>query len=179
MGYTHYWTFKQPKRGAAAKTEAAYQLAIKACQTLIRGYNAELKQLNAAHEARLSGFTAHTKIGQYGGLKFNGTGELSHEDFSAREHFKQNLESRPYSVQDGFNFCKTARKPYDKVVVACLIVLKHYLGAQIEVSSDGESSDWVAGLQLAQRLLKLKRLKVPDTITKSDSEPCEVCGRAA
>lgn len=153
MGYTHYWTFQQPKRGDAAKVEALYQKAVKDCAKIIRTY----------YEAfgGLSGYTAHTPIGTYGGILVNGKGDDAHEDFSLREHFKQNLEP------DNWNFCKTARKPYDVVVTACLIVLKHRLGDRIDVSSDGFQHDWEAGLDLAKRVLKLKTLTIPDTLYKS------------
>ena len=150
MGYTHYWEFKPPKKGQADKTEALYQSALKDCARIVKAYYA----VNGG----LSGFTAHTPIGKYGGLKVNGKGDEAHEDFSLREHFKQNLE------EDAWNFCKTARKPYDVVVVACLIVLKYRLGDRFEVSSDGYSDDWQDGLRLAKNILKLKGLNIPKTI---------------
>lgn len=154
MGYTHYWTFKKPNRGDAAKTEELYQKAVKECAKIIRTY----------YDANggLSGYTAHTPIGKYGGILVNGKGDDAHEDFVLREHFKQNFENT-----DGFDFCKTARKPYDVVVTACLIVLKHRLGDYIKVSSDGYQHEWEAGLELAKRVLKLKTLTIPDTLYSS------------
>jgi hypothetical protein len=150
MGYTHYWEFRIPKRTEINSVEANYQRAIKDCSKIVKTYY----QANGG----LSGFTAHTPIGQYGGLKVNGKGEEGHEDFTLREYFKQNLEG------DAFNFCKTAQKPYDVVVVACLIVLKARLGKHFEVSSDGYSKDWEEGLNLAQRILKVKTLRIPESI---------------
>jgi len=51
-----------------------------------------------------------------------------------------------------FEFCKTARKPYDLVVVAVLIALKkHFPNA--EVSSDGEQDDWENGIKFCQETL--------------------------
>lgn len=145
MGYTHYWTFKKPAKGQTAKIEAKYQLAIKQCNKIIKAYSAEF--------GGLSGYSAHAK--GYGGLHVNGSRENAHEDFSIREHFSQN---------DTGNFCKTAQKPYDVVVVACLIVLKHYLQDNIQVDSDGEKSDWIDGLNLATKVLKLKTLNIPVSI---------------
>jgi len=156
MGYTHYWTFKKPKRGDAEKTEKLYQRAIKDCAKIIKTY----------YDANggLSGYTAHTPIGTYGGILVNGAGDDAHEPFELREHFKQNFENK---FKEGFNFCKTARKPYDVVVTACLIVLKHRLGDYINVSSDGYQHEWEEGLELAKRVLKLKTLTIPDTLYKS------------
>lgn len=152
MGYTHYWTFQKPKRGQASQNEKNYQLAIRQCQRMIRALNAELKREDEKNPSRLSGYSVHTKVTQYGGLFFNGTAELGHEPFVLREHFSQN---------ESFNFCKTAQKPYDLAVTACLIVLKHYLGETIDVSSDGQGEDWTDGLTLAKRLTKIKGLVNP------------------
>lgn len=150
MGYTHYWTFTAPKRGEAVKIEKIYQKAIKECATIARTYY----KANGG----LSGFSAHTEPGKYGGLKINGKGDDMHEDFIMREHFKQNLEP------DNWHFCKTARKPYDVVVVACLIVLAHRLPKHFRVDSDGYTDDWAEGLKLARRVLKSKSLGIPYTI---------------
>lgn len=63
------------------------------------------------------------------GISFNGIGELSHESFGL------GIKS------SGFNFTKTARKPYDRHVLACLILAKEYFGDNIKVSSDGDNDD--------------------------------------
>lgn len=152
MGYTHYWSFKARPKGLAKQTEETYQLAVRQCQKLIRSYNKDLKAIDNKHPNRLSGFSAHTKRLEYNGLEVNGTQDLSHEKFYLREHYSQN---------ESFNFCKTASKPYDIVVVACLVILKHYLSELIEVSSDGESKDWSSGLMLAKQYTKIKSLVVP------------------
>lgn len=59
-------------------------------------------------------------------VQFNGIGEGSHESFILDVN------------SSGFNFTKTQLKPYDKHVEACLILVKHYFGDKIEVSSDGD-----------------------------------------
>lgn len=58
-------------------------------------------------------------------VRFNGKGDDAHETFS-------------FDDRDNFNFCKTARKPYDAAVSECLLLLNHYL--DIELSSDGWSN---------------------------------------
>lgn len=160
MGYTHYWTLKKAKRGQSAQLEKDYQRAILDCAKIVKAYY----KANGG----LSGYTAHTplpfSVGAYGGLEVNGKGDDAHEPFVLREHFSQNLE------RDGFSFCKTARKPYDAVVTACLIVLKYHLGDNIDVSSDGNCCDWVEGLELAKRVLKKKTLEIPITITRESEE---------
>jgi len=147
MGYTHYFTFNAATKGEAKKAEKLYQLAVKDCAKIIKAYSLA--------NGGLAGYTAHTKIGEYGGIEVNGSRENGHEPFILREHFNENEE---------FSFCKTAQKPYDVVVVACLIALKNRLGNLIEVSSDGEVEDWADGLALAERVLKRKSLAVPMSI---------------
>jgi hypothetical protein len=137
MGYTHYWDFKSV-RGTANQTEQAYQRAIKDCQRVIRRYYKE--------NGGLSGYTAHCKIGAYSGISVNGAASEGCETFTLREHFNQN-ES---------DFCKTARYPYDTVIVACLAILKHRLGDNMEVSSDGNSEEWKDGINLARKVTGLK-----------------------
>ena len=148
MGYTHYWEFRVPKGIKAADLEKSYQQAIADIGKIARVYNKECTKKGELG-SRLSGYTAHVGKNAYGGAAINGKGENSHEDFSLREHFKQNLEN-------AFNFCKTARKPYDIVIVACLVILKHRLGNAIIISSDGNASNWIAGTELAKRLTGLK-----------------------
>jgi hypothetical protein len=147
MGYTHYWNFTKIK-GKATETEELYQKAVKDCQKVILAYKKE--------HGGLAGYSAHTKLGQYGGIDFNGAREEGHENFLLREHF---------SVNERFNFCKTARKPYDVVVVACLIVLDFHLKDAISVGSDGDYNEWLEGLELARKVLKRKTLTIPKSIS--------------
>lgn len=148
MGYTHYWRFQPPKKGTTQLVEAKYQLAILDCQKVILAYKKEF--------GCLSGYSAHTKLGQYGGINFNGRGRDGHETFVLREHYKQN---------EGFNFCKTAQKPYDEVVTACLIILGHYLVDNIVVSSDGYQEDWQDGLNLVKKVLRrIKKFSIPKNV---------------
>lgn len=153
MGYTHYFTFNRVKGIPADELEAAYKAALIECAHVARAYQATAVGLD-----RLSGYTAHTKPGAYGGLQLNGKGENAHEPFELREHFGEQADN-------GFGFCKTARKPYDIVVVACLAVLKYRLGNAIDVSSDGRESDWKAGVALAQSVLN-RRISNPLAITE-------------
>lgn len=146
MGYTHYWTFNKGKRGTTAETEAAYQQAMLDCAKVVRYYY--------EREGGISGYTAHTKPGTYGGLNFNGKGEDGHEPFIMREHYNQN---------DRSSFCKTARKPYDILVTACLAVLAYRLGDAVSIYSDGDVDDWQDGVNLAQTILR-RKVTVPTTI---------------
>jgi len=60
-----------------------------------------------------------------------------------------------YNSKKGiFNFCKTARKPYDIVVCVCLLICKHYLGDDIAISSDGNLEEWMPAIELYEQVFK-------------------------
>jgi len=139
MGYTNYLTIKKT---SSREIEKKYQQAIKKIDKLVKyAYNTACLPL--------SGYSAHAK--GYGGIKFNGKQDNAHEDFILREHFKEN---------ENFSFCKTARKPYDIVVKASLLVLKHALKDIVIISCDGNKEDWLDGLKLAKKALGLKSLLI-------------------
>jgi hypothetical protein len=69
-------------------------------------------------------------------IHINGIGYGAHEDFVI-------------STEDvGYDFCKTAQKPYDTVVTALLIQLKRSLGKDVVIKSDGNWNDWESGCLL-------------------------------
>lgn len=142
MGYTHYWTLKKVPGVKMEELEARYIKALKEIGRVVRRWNKEHPKNGEFDHFRLAGYTARTA--RYGGINFNGKQEYAHEDFVLREHFNQGLE---------FDFCKTAHKPYDTVVVAALSILKYRLGDAIEVSSDGEIVDWLPGVLFARRII--------------------------
>ena len=61
---------------------------------------------------------------------FNGVGKEAHETFCIKK----------VNQGDGFDFCKTARKSYDTLVAATLLIYKHHF-PQIELSADGSNGD--------------------------------------
>lgn len=80
-------------------------------------------------------------------IVFNGAGEnededLGHESFDFPRVFVPEKWDR-IDRQTGmwFQFCKTARKPYDLLVCAVLLAAKHHFPA-MKVKSDGSPRDW-------------------------------------
>ena len=69
---------------------------------------------------------------------FNGCGyeDADHETF----------ELTP--TKNSFSFCKTARKPYDLAVQACLLVAHYHAPSSISFSSDGDADEWQAAIDL-------------------------------
>ena len=66
-----------------------------------------------------------------------------------------------------FNFCKTRHHAYDYVVVACLIALKRIL-PQVELSSDGDFTDWYEGITHFTETIALNH-KEADSLSNAKS----------
>jgi len=82
-------------------------------------------------------------------IQFNGVGEGRHETFVlSRLNYREEWQNGDSDML--FNFCKTARKPYDLFVCSCLIIAKNHLKNDIKVTSDGEQSDWAEAIILCQ-----------------------------
>jgi hypothetical protein len=99
-------------------------------------------------------------------VRFNGVGEEGHETFIVLREFEPQDWQRP---ERGlyFDFCKTARKPYDLVVCTCLIVFARHFGESFRVDSDGgdEEENWPAARTTCQAILGYGnefRLPAPD-----------------
>lgn len=121
MGYTHYWTFKDDVTFDNKQIEEIVEF------------------FNERHdiEGTKLGYLEYDRDNEYDDvpiLNFNGSGDESHENFIINK--VHNKES--------FNFCKTARKEYDLLVMAMLIKLKDMLEDKIEITSDGNYDEWGA-----------------------------------
>ena len=86
-------------------------------------------------------------------VHFNGKGEDGHETFILERVTEIKDYQKAEGAKTAFNFCKTARKPYDKYVVACLIIAKSIFGKDITISSDGELDEWQEGKKLAEQVM--------------------------
>ncbi len=84
-------------------------------------------------------------------VRFNGHGNDGHETFMLTRKTKviRGLDVKGMA----FNFCKTACKPYDKYVTACLVLANWHFDKDIKVSSDGDIADWQEGIELAEKIV--------------------------
>ena len=69
-------------------------------------------------------------------------GDCSYESFIVPRILKPESWQQPDQNKHFGDFCKTAYRPYDLAVTAVLLAAKHHLGAQFEVSSDGDDNLW-------------------------------------
>lgn len=128
MGYTHYWRIDR------AADQELYEKALNDCRKIVQACEEEYNLCNWAGDA-------DTRPDYNDGLSFNGCEDDSHETFS--------LPAK--ACDSNWDFCKTARKPYDEVVVACLATLFEYDVASM--SSDGYPSELTDGVDLASEVL--------------------------
>jgi len=131
MGYTHYF---YPKTVSDAQWAEFKETTKKLHKSL-----PEYCKLKGVKQIKIRGFNGTGKPNFNNKfISFNGFGELSHETFfipkKPDDYWNKN---RP--VNEIMYFCKTARKPYDLLVVACLIAAQQILGYRI--SSDGLNND--------------------------------------
>ncbi len=80
-------------------------------------------------------------------------GDCSHETFRIERDWKPQAWQKDWRKDGIFSCCKTAYKPYDILVTACLIALKHSFPHVFTVTSDGTSHDWEDARRLCQHVL--------------------------
>lgn len=142
MGYTHYFP---PKRSF---TGDEWLKIGRACREVVQ--HPDCPTLTADDESDEHGVViCDTEI------LFNGLGDDAHETFVVGR------------VSDGkFKFCKTAQKPYDAAVVACLVLMEHFAPGVLKISSDGDPTDWAGGLALAEAATGITGLSVPSGVAQ-------------
>lgn len=131
MGYTHYWRIN-----SKLDSDKFKQFSLD-CKKIAEESNVPLSDGLAKKNSKPE-FSEKR-------IWFNGVDEDSHETFLID----------PQHI--GFEFCKTNMKPYDKVVVACLICFEHY--SDVSVSSDGDGEDWREGIELYSKVFPDRKIK--------------------
>jgi hypothetical protein len=129
MGYTHKWKFNAWDDNKATLTAIApkdvidapikWQRASELIQLIVK--KAEERGIKVAG-GNGKGKPKFTR--KY--ISLNGAGDESHEAFA-----------QVYDEPCAFDFCKTARNPYDLVVATSLLALKYVYGDNFAYDSDG------------------------------------------
>lgn len=152
MGYTHYFPHTEVSKSVWTDIVAGCKRACK------------LSGVRLVHE-----FDEEDLPPTFGedAVWFNGAGADGHETFSLHR-----------GGSGGFTFCKTASKPYDLAVTACLLIYKHFSPDTMKLTSDGDKKDWQAGKELAERALGLG-VEIPETIEDAPAEVLPLTERGA
>jgi len=126
MGYTHYW---RPKKA----DDKTWNEFVAVCKKLHKKLPDSIVIADGFGEGSPT----------FGGILNKDIPRLNSPtiDFNGSEARGEAYETfRIIQNDDEWQFCKTARKPYDLLVCACLIAAKEILG--YEVTSDGDREDW-------------------------------------
>lgn len=136
MGYTHYWYI-------------ADEIGQDSWDKFLGDFRLILPNFESTLDIQGDQKLQHDKDMIY----LNGIGELSHETFC----LERITETTAHTQRDDngliFNFCKTARKPYDIAVCSALIIAKKHFGESIMISSDGDNEEWQESKALCQKIL--------------------------
>lgn len=144
MGYTHYWDFKKNPKNIK-DGEKKFKKAVDMLKECLAKVPAELDvPYYGKCQFKLAGGRGTGEpVFNDDKVCFNGVegGDLSHETCYLA------LDNPDY----GFDFCKTARKPYDVAVCITLLCFKKAFGDNFKWSSDGNSEDY--GWKLAHSIV--------------------------
>ena len=146
MGYTHY--FRRQKE----LERKAFQELVADVRKLIKA-SAKVEPCVLLADGR--GIVGSVPQVNLEAIVFNGMdySEQGGQDGSHETLYIPRVEDKKATPKELlFNFCKTAQKDYDLVVVATLIALKKHF-PETEVSSDGDQKDWEAGIAFCQEVL--------------------------
>lgn len=125
MGYTHY--FKQNKPVSDQQWEAFEKDA----KVIIDHVQNKLGIVLISNDS--NGVIINNER-----INLNGdeSRNLEHETFYLEKDYKE------------FNFCKTARKPYDIAVCSLLLLAHEHMPEHHEIGSDGSLTEWQEAMQL-------------------------------
>jgi hypothetical protein len=126
MGYTHYW---RPQRQF---TDLEWtEISSKAIKLVTDSEIPVQLEDNNPRPPRID----------EGVILFNGVGDDGHEPFFLE---KDRLV--------GFEFCKTARKPYDTLVCATLLISHKVAPDALDIASDGYAEEWLPTRDLLKKI---------------------------
>lgn len=144
MGYTHYFTQKQQPSNEQWQVLKEKVIAVYDTMQKQKKRTRSFIVCNGVGEVQIHQ-AQDLFIEQGQSICFNGEAKLGldHETFYLTSKRNKNFE-----------FCKTAQKPYDFLVVAVLILADYYCPNCYNISSDGSKDDWhPVGEWLAKYLL--------------------------
>lgn len=136
MGYTHYW--RNPE-GFSDEEWAVIKHDTEALFKNLPEHSHSSGDYYGSEPLAIDDQNGGPPVVDEDIIWFNGTGALSYETFVL------------YRKPEKFSFCKTARKPYDLVVQAVLLIAR-LAKPSLYVASDGEPEDWETAAELVRNM---------------------------
>ena len=132
MGYTHYWRQYDGFNSDKWDTLVQHSLHLQAASPVTLA------------DVEMSDFQ----------ISFNGVAPQNHETFTL-DRAMQPPNLRLPEKDHFFNFCKTAQKPYDLMVMCVLLVANDLEPDVITYATDGAESDWQPAIDLVNKVCDL------------------------
>lgn len=143
MGYTHYWRFKKNGEHCAPieieNGEKKFKSSVKLFKKCLEYMGGKTPYPNWGENA----YAKEVEMKLCGGLG-NGEPEITDTLVCFNGDRKTGNDHETFYIsltKGGFNFCKTARKPYDTAVWVCLLCFKYFFGENLLLSSDGDDDE--------------------------------------
>lgn len=157
MGYTHYWNFKKNPieiENGKEKFKKAVNMLKKAITKIPSEIEVNVYDWKTRETKKIM-----VPLKLAGG---DGTGEPIFNDtlvcfnglYDKTNDYSHETCYIALDSDEEFNFCKTARKPYDVVVCLALLAFKKAFGGDFSYSSDGDMTD--EGWSMASKIIKNK-----------------------
>lgn len=152
MGYTHYWEFKNntaPKNIEGGKEK--FRHAVELFKECLNELNGKTLYPNWGNDA----YTREVAMVLAGG---NGKGQPTINDelvlFNGEDKDNNSHESFYISLDEAgqWDFCKTARKPYDTAVCLALLSFKAAFGDDFGFTSNGGEKEWAYAKSIFEKV---------------------------
>ncbi len=156
MGYTHYW-----RRSEDFTTEQWEKICLETLDIIVR--HCDRKFITLAFEYDSPSEPQPTLFGgpKYGPrppevspdlIRFHGWKDEGHETFFLTREKPENPSWDP-TAKESFDFCKTARKPYDLAVCLVLLSMSRHAPDSVKISSDGDwDAEWLEAREVYKKL---------------------------
>ena len=133
MGYTHYWKFNSNPKDIK-DGDKKFKKSVALLKKCLKNISVELAGSNGTGKPIFT----NTMV------CFNGLDEDSHETCYLA------LDNSDFE----FDFCKTARKPYDVAVCLTLLCFKKFFEDDFKYSSDGDLDDegWALATEIFEKI---------------------------
>ena len=152
MGYTHYWYYTSKPTDKDGMKEVKRELL-------------KLKKILPEFSESAGGYFKEHPI-TLKNWEGKGLPEILDDEIAFNGDSSKGLdhESFVFKIGEGkeraFNFCKTARKPYDFFVCLALLSMTNNIEG-VEISTDGSEEDWMPAINFyEQHIGKLKAVEI-------------------
>jgi hypothetical protein len=145
MGYTHYWYQHKD-----FTTEQWSNIQKDVLDIIVKYCDKNHVALTEEYDSPMLVCGPTPPIASKAMIRFNGWREEGHETFMLEKKMPMpRIPGRNYH----FNFCKTARKPYDIAVCLVLLICATHAPDVLSISSDGSwEEDWTEARKVYKQL---------------------------